>query len=212
MVAKGKPTANHVLLGRSSKKDGPPRSLRENRWKTSGRSHPLHQSFLRRCRHSSREAKHSSTSPCSARVSCHGPPERRLKEGHPLLTRESLGSSRASTQPFIPLHQGSGCIIHLNIATCKWWFPFISVWQKQHVSTGCKQHELLLRSPVHLTRLLLLVSNSLPSFAPRKGRFWLHAPADASPISGLHVFRRLSSLEADLLELRCPGCVLLKQA
>ena len=27
---------------------------------------------------------------------------------------------------------------HLNIATCKWWFPFISVLKKQHVSNGCK--------------------------------------------------------------------------
>ena len=33
--------------------------------------------------------------------------------------------------------QGSGCIIHLNIATCKWWFPFMWVLKKQHVSNGC---------------------------------------------------------------------------
>ena len=27
-------------------------------------------------------------------------------------------------------------IIHLNIATCKWWFPFIQRWKKPHVSNG----------------------------------------------------------------------------
>ena len=36
--------------------------------------------------------------------------------------------------------QGSGCIIHLNIATCKWWFPLFAMFQMGNM--------YLLRSPV----------------------------------------------------------------
>ena len=42
-------------------------------------------------------------------------------------------------------HQGSGCIIHLNIATCKW---LTLVWKKPHVTQLVAQHGDLLRSPV----------------------------------------------------------------
>ena len=31
-------------------------------------------------------------------------------------------------------------IIYLNIATCKWWFPFVLLEKACHVSTGCKMH------------------------------------------------------------------------
>ena len=44
---------------------------------------------------------------------------------------------------FDPQPQGSGCIIHLNIATCKWWCPFILV-EKAMFQMG-KMY--LLRSP-----------------------------------------------------------------
>ena len=41
-------------------------------------------------------------------------------------------------KPCPSVAQGSGCIIHLNIATCKWCFPFILAWRKKpHVSNGC---------------------------------------------------------------------------
>ena len=36
-------------------------------------------------------------------------------------------------------------IIHLNIATCTWWFPFLLVLKKPHVSNGCKNGDLLRR-------------------------------------------------------------------
>ena len=36
-------------------------------------------------------------------------------------------------------------IVHLNIATCEWWCPFILVLKKQHVSNGCQMYHL--RSP-----------------------------------------------------------------
>ena len=42
--------------------------------------------------------------------------------------------------------QGSGCIIHLNIATCQWWLPFI--WVEKATCFEWLQNEFLLGSPV----------------------------------------------------------------
>ena len=36
-------------------------------------------------------------------------------------------------------------ILHLNIATCKWWFPTLLWCGKSHVSNGCKMY--FVRSP-----------------------------------------------------------------
>ena len=50
--------------------------------------------------------------------------------------------------------QGSGCI-HLNIATCKWWFPTLFGWNKKpHVSNG--KAKCILRSPAGGIDLLVL--------------------------------------------------------
>ena len=42
--------------------------------------------------------------------------------------------------------QGSGCILHLNIATCKW-FPFLYVLKKPAMFQLSTQNEFISRSP-----------------------------------------------------------------
>ena len=58
----------------------------------------------------------------------------------------ALFHRREGSRQHCRVSQGSGCIIHLNIAASTWWFPFILVEQ-----TTCfkwLQNEFLLRSPV----------------------------------------------------------------
>ena len=64
-------------------------------------------------------------------------------------------------------------IIHLNIATCKWWFPFLLVAK----ATCFKwwQHGDLLRSPLLVRGLFLLGFASLAAVAPCCGG-WRRSP------------------------------------
>ena len=75
-----------------------------------------------------------------------------MRKAHPYLHLQrgksvkwnSRGGPASSSRNYRSMLKGWGpqairdpCI-HLNIATCKWWLPSISVWKKQHVSNGCK--------------------------------------------------------------------------
>ena len=78
----------------------------------------------------------------------------------------ALGGARGRAWDMGEVDQGS--LHYLNIATCKWWCPFVLVLKKQHGSNGCKMY--LLRSPVDVPPCpsLCPTASFLFSFKPSK--------------------------------------------
>ena len=70
-----------------------------------------------------------------------------IGNGCPNSANRKLPSGPVIRGRVIRPNQGFGCIIHLNIATCKWWLPFF-FFGKSHVSNGCKMY--LLRGPANV--------------------------------------------------------------